>query len=433
MGVPKSEVISVGEEAEEYLKIKSKSTAEIYRTAYRKFIKSYRKRHGEDTGFGHFLDKIFENLKLPHRDQKRVAEMELVDFIDDLLKDGVSNNTIRLYFTAVQNFLKYKHVVVSATFVGNFPKSIPKKVNHKHEWKLSQIREFVDKATTFRDKAIILTLFQSGMGINELCELNYGDIRVELEEENLPLLLNIVRQKNGLPYKTFLGTDAIKYLNLYLETRRDLRDNSPLFVKQGTDDVRITVGLVQASFREIAKELSFIKKRGEGYNPARPHSLRTAFRSRLTGKMHGDLIEFFMGHKLPESKRTYMNIPSDELREMYAQFEHLLSIETTSQNVLAEREGKVSKIDMVAKKRIEELETKIINMELELEELKEILETYHSDYIEAEEERRKTYAELVGARPMTEEEHRIFIAIRNEVQKKFKEEWEKLNKDQRRA
>lgn len=381
MGVKRSEVIAVGEEAEEYLKLKSKSTAEIYRTAYRKFIKSYRKRHGEDKGFDHFLDKIFETLKLPRREQYKVAEAEMVDFIDDLLNQGTSNNTIRLYFTAVQNFLKFKGVQMSAKWVGNFPKSIPKKVNHKHEWKLSQIKEFVDKATTFRDKAIILTLFQSGIGINELCELNYGDIEKELKVENLPLLLDIVRQKTGLPYRTFLGADAVKYLKLYLETRRDLKSQIPLFVKQGTEDIRITVGLVQAKFREIAKELSFIDTEGEGYNPARPHSLRTAFRSRLTGKMDGDLIEFFMGHKLPESKRTYMNLPSDELRELYAQFEHELSIETTSREVLLEREGKISKIDTATKKRIDELEMKILDMGAEIEELKELATKNYNEYI----------------------------------------------------
>ena len=366
--------MSVGKEAEEYLKLKTESTAEIYRTAYRKFIKFYRRRHGEDTGFGHFLDRIFENLKIPRRQQKRIAEAEMVDFIEDMINEGASNNTIRLYFTAVQNFLKYKGVQISAKWVGNFPKSIPKKTNHKHEWTLAQIREFVDKATTFRDKAMILALFQSGMGINELCELNYGDVSTELEKGDLPLTLNIVRQKNGLPYKTFLGADAVKYLKLYLETRRDLRGESPLFVKQGTDNVRITEGLVQAKFRGIAKQLSFIDTEGEGYNPARPHSLRSAFRSRLTGKMDGDLIEFFMGHKLPETKRTYMNLPTNELRELYGQFEGQLSIETTSKNILSEREGKIIKIDKEVEKKVEELETVIGNMAFRMGQLSSIVE-----------------------------------------------------------
>jgi len=57
-----------------------------------------------------------------------------------------------------------------------------------------------------------------------------------------------------------------------------------------------TVGAIQNNFRKYAEKIPWIDV-GE-YNPARPHSLRAAFRSRLTGKMDPDLIEFFMGHSV---------------------------------------------------------------------------------------------------------------------------------------
>ncbi len=66
------------------------------------------------------------------------------------------------------------------------------------------------------------------------------------------------------------------------------------------------------------------------YSPTRPHSLRSGFRSRLTGKMDGDLIELFMSHSGNKAKTTYMNMPIDELREIYAKYEHELSIHETS-------------------------------------------------------------------------------------------------------
>lgn len=349
--------IKLGDEVEEYLKLKSESTAEIYRTGFRKFITYYRGRYGESVGFNHFLDRLYENARLPLKEQKRVAELEMVDYLNSLKDGGVSNNTRRLYFGAIQNYLKYRGIILSAKWVGNYPKAIPKKENKKHQWKLEQIKEFVGKADSYRDKAIILCLFQSGISIADLSELDYGDVKYELEEGTLPLLLDLNRHKTGVKHKSFLGADAIKYLKLYLETRSDPKIESPLFEverKRGKTR-RITDGAIQKRFRAIAENLSFINGNGNGYNPARPHSMRSAFRSRLTGKVDGDLIEFWMGHVLPGSKIPYINLPEDELRDLYGKFEHLLSIETTSEAVNAGRGDKEVEANRLAEIYLKEL------------------------------------------------------------------------------
>ena len=52
--------------------------------------------------------------------------------------------------------------------------------------------------------------------------------------------------------------------------------------------------------------------------------------------MDGDLIEFFMAHEIGQQKSTYMNQPLDELRELYANHEHLLAIEKTSKDEATE-------------------------------------------------------------------------------------------------
>jgi len=52
--------------------------------------------------------------------------------------------------------------------------------------------------------------------------------------------------------------------------------------------------------------------------------------------MDNTLIEFFMGHAIGDQVKTYINMPHVELRELYANYEHLLSIEKTSRDELAE-------------------------------------------------------------------------------------------------
>jgi len=321
-----------GEEAEEYLRLKGKTTRGVYGSAFSLFLEFYGNKYGEGKGFSHFLDRIFAELQKPRREQKRVAEIELVDFINYLRELEKSNNTTRLYFAAVQNFLKYKGIIVSANFIGNLPPATEKPINHKHEWTIEQIKSFVDSAPTFRDKAIIACLFQSGLGVNELTQLNYEHIQEELEKGILPICLKLVRQKTGVPFKTFFGADAVKYLRLYLQTKKNLTSDKPLFTKWGSEK-RITPAAIQAKFSEIAKYLDFIKKKDlEGFNPVRPHSLRAAFESQLIGKVSDKLIQFFMGHSIGTTGIAYLNKPTEELRKDYMNAERYLTIEKTSQD-----------------------------------------------------------------------------------------------------
>jgi len=89
----------LGIEIEEYLLLKGDATSNIYRTAFRAFKQYYQDRYGKNKGFSDFLDRIFEELKKPRREQRRLAEIDIVGFIKHLKKTGKSNNTIRLYFT----------------------------------------------------------------------------------------------------------------------------------------------------------------------------------------------------------------------------------------------------------------------------------------------------------------------------------------------
>lgn len=254
---------------------------------------------------------------------------------------GYANNPIRGSLTALQNLFKYYDIPISYAFV-KIPPPISKKSNHKHKWKIEEIKEFVAGAKSYRDKAIIMVMFQSGMAVGEICGLDYGDVSWELNSGELPLLIDVVRTKNANEFKALLGADAVNYLRLYLGTRGELKRESPLFAKEGTEK-RVTEGAIQMRLRELADKVFGID---EGrMNPYRPHSLRSAFRSRLTGKTDGDLIKFWMGDVLGPKAGAYLNLPDEEHRELYAVVEHRLSIETTSRDVMAGLDAKTSKID----------------------------------------------------------------------------------------
>ena len=75
-------------EIQDYLTLKSESTKTIYSASFNEFLRYYENKHGKENGFTHFLDRTFEELRKDRRDQKRLAEIELVQYIDWLKNKG---------------------------------------------------------------------------------------------------------------------------------------------------------------------------------------------------------------------------------------------------------------------------------------------------------------------------------------------------------
>ena len=105
----------------------------MYKASFNEFLTFCRQQYGEKASIGQFLDRIFENMKKPPRERKRLAESEIVDFINWLEDKNKSNNTLRAYFGSMQNFLKYKGIAISSCFIGNLPPATTQKKKGKHK------------------------------------------------------------------------------------------------------------------------------------------------------------------------------------------------------------------------------------------------------------------------------------------------------------
>lgn len=352
-----NELLELGIEVEEFLAAKRSVSFKVFRSALNNFMRYYRGRHGEEATLSGFLDALDTNAAKPRRERTRLAEAELNTFIDYLKNKELSNNSIRTYVMVIKNFLKYKGFTVTNNFI-KIPPEKSMKENRKHPWKIDDVRAFVNNANSMRDKALILCMFQSGISVGEICRLDYGNIKKEFEAGVLPLILELTRGKTGVEFKTFFGRDAVKYLRLYLETRKNLKHKTPLFTQMNSDTKRLTKWAIQSKFREYSTQITFARhNEANNYNPIRPHSLRSGFNSRLTGKADRTLIEFFMGHSIGTEKLAYLNLPNDELRELYANIEHLLAIEKTSKDEIIEVRERGFPAELTDK--IEGLETEL--------------------------------------------------------------------------
>ena len=388
-------------EVEQYLNLKEKNTAGAYASAFRKFLDFYKAKYGEDKGFGHWLDRIFGELKKPPREQDRLAENDVKGFVDYLQAKGKSNNSVRLYVAAVQNFLKYKQIVLSTSFF-KIPAPNEMKENGKHEWHKIQIKQFIDAASSYRDKAIILCMFQSGLAVNEICILNYSDVQEELESGILPICLKLVRQKTDVSFKTFFGRDAVKYLKLYLETRGKLAPTDPLFVKErDRGEARLTPIIIQQTFNEIAKKLDFIKQKG-GYNPARPHSLRAAFESQLINKIDVILRNFWMGHAIGGVAKAYLSMPTEEMRQLYMTAEEYLKIERSSREELDAATKAKGAVTVEIEEKIRALEKKVVSMAV-LEQKVASMETLYEKLFEVSPDELKELMQEISRRKFAQQ------------------------------
>ncbi len=380
-------------EIQEYLSLKrTKSTRMAYASSYRAFLSYYMGKYGENVGFRHLLDRVYENLKKPRFVQEQIVEPEITGFINWLKEESPedrrpkSDNTIRQYIAALQHLLKYYNIVVSMKLIENYPRAVPLPTSTKHKWKIEQIKDFVHAATTFRDKAIILCLFQSGMKLSDLVKLNYRDLAEEFETETIPIHV-LVKKRGSVSYRTFIGTNATRYLRLYLQTRQDLNDESPLFTLWGSER-RITEGAIQGRLREIAKTLDFIKDSDmKGWNPARPHSLREAFISHLSGKIDGRMIQFWSGHNIGKENQTYLEMPIEEMRKFYLEAEKYLTLGEPSSEKIIEERKQVADMTPMSQKDIDDLNNTVNNLlkrntsmswkytwaEREIEEMKNII------------------------------------------------------------
>ncbi len=151
-------------------------------------------------------------------------------------------------------------------------------------------------------KLIIHMLYDTGIRVSELCDLNISDIE-KVSEDGLRCAS--VRRRKSLRYNTIVwGKETNRLLNLYLGLRLciDEGDTDALLVTRNRKGSRITTRTVQRWVEEIC-QLAGIEKE------ITPHSFRH-------GKAHQVLnqsgnvrdVQAILGHVNPNSSFSYLSL-----------------------------------------------------------------------------------------------------------------------------
>jgi len=249
------------------------------------------------------------------------------------VKKGVSGLSAEMRVNVIRGFYSTFDITVRMKGKNRLPKSRVKnkRLIFKPEdvWK---VKALIDHARTPRDRAIILFHFQGGLDVSTLCDLNYGDVAEELERNSHPLKIETMRVKSGVEFYTFVGQNTIDALKAYLadmESRGvDFTNKTPLFLQE-RGKKRLKTHNIQTMMKDLAVRAGFVSEanNGNSFNPLGTHSLRESFGSLMINSGVPDtIVDFWLGHEIGDMAKAYKETQFNNLRQMYLEREHLLSI-----------------------------------------------------------------------------------------------------------
>ena len=164
-----------------------------------------------------------------------------------------------------------------------------------------------------RDRAILETLFSTGLRVSELCSLNQDDIDLKRGEFS-------VRGKGSKLRLVFLSEEAKAAIASYLEKRQDA--DEALFIRvprnerfEKYEKLCLTPRSVQRIIKKYAITAGVVGKK------ITPHSLRHSFATDLL-RNGADIrsVQALLGHSSVTTTQIYTHVTDKQLREVHQKF-----------------------------------------------------------------------------------------------------------------
>ncbi len=236
-------------------------------------------------------------------------------------EDGYKRSTQKTFMVAVRAFLKYLIVernldVVSPdkVILGKDRDRVPKVLNEDQLERLFSVQD-LNKLSGVRDRAILETLFSTGLRVSELVALDVDSINIETGEFT-------VVGKGGKARIVYLSASAKHWIRRYLATRNDEFD--PLFLRYSgknmakNDPDGESLRLSSRSVQRLVKK--YVHRAGLAVE-ATPHTLRHTFATGLLQE-GADLrsVQELLGHSDVSTTQIYTHITNKRLKDTHKKF-----------------------------------------------------------------------------------------------------------------
>ncbi len=231
--------------------------------------------------------------------------------------DNIKKNTQNYHLIALRTFLKYlikNDVKTLEPDKIELAKQMPRQVEFLEGSDLEKIleaplQEKIESKQGLRDKALLETLFSTGLRVSELAKLKIDDISLSKPEFT-------VRGKGSKVRLVFLSETARHWIKKYLDSRHDT--NPHLFVGQSKinegSDKPLTSRSIERLVGRYARLAGIMKK-------VTPHTLRHSYATDLL--LNGaDIrsVQAMLGHSSITTTQVYTHITDNQLRDVYQAF-----------------------------------------------------------------------------------------------------------------
>lgn len=166
-----------------------------------------------------------------------------------------------------------------------------------------------------RDRAILETLFSTGLRVAELTALNREQIKIKDKTKDLEI--GIIG-KGSRARTIYFSKRAVDWLKKYLEARQD--QDKALFVdyKKGPSQKESSRRLTSRSIENIVKKYAIMA--GLPITTS-PHVIRHSYATDLlTQGVDLRLVQEFLGHKNIATTQIYTHLTDKRLRDVHRQF-----------------------------------------------------------------------------------------------------------------
>jgi len=276
--------------------------------------------------YGRYLNRFFTfaNISSPAQiDDELVRQYRLyLNRLKDPEGNGLKKVTQNYHIIALRNFLKYlakrdiKSLPAEKVELG---KQEQREVTFLEPEELERLLDSPggDNLDALRDRALLATLFSTGMRVSELCSLDRDKIDIKRGEVT-------VRGKGSKLRLVFLSDNAKDTLNKYLDKRTDI--DEALFARiprskliEVKPQQGATLRLTPRSIQRIVEKHT-IKAGIVGKNVS-PHSLRHSMATDLL-RNGADIrsVQAMLGHASVTTTQIYTHVTDKQLREVHKRF-----------------------------------------------------------------------------------------------------------------
>jgi site-specific recombinase XerD len=334
-----------------FKKVGNERTIKNYSWDFPKFLE-FAKMEPKD-----IIQQRLEQLATTDPQKRRFWEDNYVEYKHVLENQNLRKNTIKSYLRTVQSFFAHNNVKLILTRVDTKVTSTNREDIVPTQWTPTneEIRVLYRMAKESRDRAVLLTLYQSGFSEVDVATMNIEDFPFYDKDGNwsIPITEDLYHQrlrcKTNILQQTCISREALEEIRIMLQSR-GFPKTGPLFVSFRNQPLGVR-GINDAMKEIVTRAFNGKVKEWETKH------LRDAFMNALEkAKLPQKIADVMAGHK-PDGARANYEVQQDTVETLYKDAFKFLTI-----NGYGSQSRKIEEIDATIGKQqrqIEELTQKL--------------------------------------------------------------------------